>query len=43
MLREAVSETPAEMQEQIEALLLTAEDPLATFLEWSIEAGPDGA
>jgi AcrR family transcriptional regulator len=42
LLREAVSETLAERQEQIEAMLLTAEDPLVTFLEWSIEADPHG-
>jgi AcrR family transcriptional regulator len=42
LLREAVSETLAERQEQIEATLLTAEDPLVTFLEWSIEADPHG-
>jgi AcrR family transcriptional regulator len=42
LLREAVSETLTERQEQIEAMLLTAEDPLVTFLEWSIEADPHG-
>lgn len=42
LLREAVSDTLAQRQEQIEAMLLTAEDPLATFLEWSIEADPHG-
>jgi AcrR family transcriptional regulator len=42
LLREAVSETLAERQEQIETLLLTADDPLVTFLEWSIEADPHG-
>lgn len=42
LLREAVSETLAERQEEIEAMLLTAEDPLVTFLEWSIEADPHG-
>ena len=42
LLREAVTETLTEMQEQIEATLLTAEDPLMTFLEWSIEADPHG-
>lgn len=42
LLREAVTETLTEMQEQIEATLLTAEDPLMTFLEWSIEADPQG-
>ena len=30
------------MQEQVEASLLTADDPLMTFLEWSIEADPHG-
>ena len=42
LLREAVTETLTEMQEQIEATLLTADDPLMTFLEWSIEADPHG-
>ena len=42
LLREAVSESLTQMQEQIESVLLTADDPLATFLEWSIEADPDG-
>ena len=42
LLREAVSETLAEMQEEIEAMLLTAEDPLVTFLEMSIDADPHG-
>lgn len=42
LLREAVSETLAEMQEEIEATLLTAEDPLVTFLELSIDADPHG-
>ena len=42
LLREAVTETLTEMQEQIEATLLTADDPLMTFLEWSIEADPTG-
>jgi len=42
LLRESVTETLTEMPEQIEATLLTAEDPLMTFLEWSIEADPHG-
>lgn len=42
MLREAVSETLAERQKQIETMLLTADDPLMTFLDWSIEADPHG-
>jgi AcrR family transcriptional regulator len=42
LLREAVTETLTEMQEQVEASLLTADDPLMTFLEWSIEADPHG-
>jgi AcrR family transcriptional regulator len=42
LLREAIGETLTERQEQIESLLRTAKDPLATFLEWSIEADPDG-
>jgi AcrR family transcriptional regulator len=41
LLREAVTETLTEMQEQVEASLLTADDPLMTFLEWSIEADPE--
>jgi AcrR family transcriptional regulator len=42
MLREAVSETLAERQKQIETMLLTVDDPLMTFLDWSIEADPHG-
>lgn len=42
LLTESVGEALAERQSQIESRLESAEDPLWVFLDWSIEADPEG-
>jgi len=42
LLRESVGEALAERRAQIESRLESAEDPLWVFLDWSIEADPEG-
>ena len=42
LLRESVGEALSERRAQIESRLESAEDPLWVFLDWSIEADPEG-